>query len=133
MPAPLGSVRRDGETDDFLEWARSGRFLLRRCRRCGVFRGPQEALCPGCDSPDSEAAEASGGARVISWSVVHGRDPDGTYGPQAVVAIGELDEGPWWWTQVIDAGPSDLTTGRRLTVMFQAADGGETLPVFRLG
>lgn len=133
MAAPLGAVRRDADTGEFLAATSRGEFLLYRCRHCVSVGGPQERQCPNCSSTDSEAFAASGRARVVSWSVVHGRDPGGGFSPQAVVAIGQLDEGPWWWTQVLGAEPSDMATGRLLTVSFEPADGGETLPVFRLG
>ncbi len=132
MSTPLGALRRDPDTEGFLEATSRGEFLLYRCRNCGLVGGPQERQCPGCSSPGGEPFPASGGAQVVSWSVVHARGSDGTYAPQAVVAIGELDEGPWWWTQVLGAGPSDMATGRRMRICFEPADGGETLPVFRL-
>lgn len=132
MSTPLGAIRRDPDTEDFLEAASRGEFLLHRCRRCGLVSGPQEKQCPTCASPDGDPFPASGGAQVVSWSVVHGRDPDGNHSPQAVVAIGELDEGPWWWTQVFGADPSEMASGRRMRICFEPADGGEMLPVFRL-
>ena len=132
MALPLVSVVRDGNIDEFLDGAARGEFLLRRCRSCGTIAGPQEAQCPDCGAGDAEWMAASGGATVVSWSVVHGRMPDGTTGPQGVVAIGELDEGPWWWTQVLGAEPPDMRTGRRLAIAFEPVEGGETLPVFRV-
>jgi uncharacterized OB-fold protein len=124
---PLGAVRRDGNTAAFLDAASRGQFLLRRCTQCHHIGGPQEAQCPACASTDTEWVPAAGGAQVVSWSVVHARDT-----PPTITVIAEFDEGPWWWSQVVDADPSALATGRRLRVGFEAAEGGETLPVFRL-
>ena len=132
MSSPLGAVQRDSDNEQFLEAAARSEFVLYRCRSCGFVGGPQEKACPNCPSSEIEQCAASGGARVVSWSVVHGKRSDGHFEPQAVVVIGELDEGPWWWSQVIDAEPSDMTTGRRLRISFEAAEGGETLPVFVL-
>jgi uncharacterized OB-fold protein len=123
----LGAVRRDGNTAPFLDATARGEFLLRRCTQCQHIGGPQEALCPGCGSTETEWVPAAGGARVISWSVVHARNVAPT-----ITVIAEFDEGPWWWSQVVDAGEAELATGRRLRVAFADADGGETLPVFRL-
>ena len=132
MPTPLAHVHRDGNTADFLEGTARGVFLLRKCTACGTLRGPQEGQCNDCPSTETEWIPASGTAEVVSWTVVHGRFPDGTTGPQSIVAIGQLAEGPWWWTQVFDAEPTDMEIGRRLTIAFEPEDGGETLPVFRL-
>ena len=132
MMAPLGAVRRDDQTAPFLDAAARGQFLIRKCIECGGSGGPQESTCPNCGSTANEWVAASGGARLISWSVVHGRQPDGSTGPQSIVAIAELDEGPWWWSQVVGDDRVELATGCPLVIMFQPADAGETLPVFRL-
>ena len=132
MAAPLGAVRRDGQTAPFLDGAAEGRFLLRRCRDCRGSNGPQEATCPRCGSVASDWVAARGEADLVSWSVVHGRDAGGAFGPRSIVAIAQLDEGPWWWSQLVGARPEQLYTGRRLVIDFEAADGGESLPVFRL-
>jgi uncharacterized OB-fold protein len=132
MAATLGSVRRDGTTAEFLDGAARGEFLLRRCSGCGTFGGPQEGSCPGCGSLATDWVPASGRARVVSWSVVHGKGPDGGTAPQAIIVIAEFDEGPWWWSQLVDADPAAVATGSLLEVAFAPAEGGETLPVFRL-
>lgn len=132
MSGLLGAVRRDGTTDEFLDGAARGEFLLRACRNCGRVGGPQEAQCPACGSLDTAWSPAGGGARIVSWSVVHARGPDGTAIPDMVTVIAELDEGPWWWSQLTGADPADLATGRRLRIAFAPAEGGETLPVFEL-
>ena len=123
----LGSVRRDGNTAPFLDATARGEFLLRRCTSCQHIGGPQEALCPACGSSETGWVPAAGGAKVVSWSVVHAR-----HAPPTITVIAEFDEGPWWWSQLVDADPDALSTGRRLRVGFEEADGGETLPVFRL-
>jgi uncharacterized OB-fold protein len=123
----LGAVRRDGNTDAFLDATARGEFLLRRCIHCQHVGGPQETQCPACGSIETEWVRAGGGARVVSWSVVHARNAAPT-----ITVIAEFDEGPWWWSQVVDADPAELAAGRRLRVAFEEAEGGETLPVFRL-
>jgi uncharacterized OB-fold protein len=132
MSALLGAVGRDGTTDEFLDAARRGEFLLRACRNCDQTSGPQESQCPRCGSTDTGWTPAGGGARIVSWSVVHARNADGTTTPGTVTVIAELDEGPWWWSQLTGADPAELATGRRLRIAFAPAEGGETLPVFEL-
>jgi hypothetical protein len=129
---PLGTVRRDRDTAPFLDGAARGEFLLRRCRHCANIGGPQEAQCPACGSVAAEWIPAAGTARVISWSAVHGRAADGQTEPQNITVIAEFDEGPWWWSQIVDADPAEVETGRRIRVSFAPAEGGEILPVFQL-
>jgi hypothetical protein len=132
MAVVLGAVERDGNTAAFLDGTARGEFLLRRCTACGGMGGPQEPQCGVCGSLETEWVPAAGGALVVSWSVVHGRAADGGTAPQSIVVIAEFDEGPWWWSQVVDADSGEMTTGRRLVVAFEPAEEGETLPVFRL-
>jgi uncharacterized protein len=128
----LGPIRRDGDTAPFLDGAARGEFLLRRCLACSNVNGPPESQCTVCGSLESQWIPASGAARVVSWSAVYGKAVPGEPAPCTITVIAELDEGPWWWTQVVGADPSDMATGRRLQVGFADAEGGETLPVFRL-
>jgi uncharacterized OB-fold protein len=125
-------MRRDGNTAPFLDGTARGEFLLLRCRVCSNIGGPQESQCTVCGSIESDWVESSGAAWVVSWSVVHGRPVEGQPAPNTITVIAELDEGPWWWSQVVGADPAELATGRRLRVAFEEAEGGEMLPVFRL-
>ncbi|MGH9054940.1 MAG: Zn-ribbon domain-containing OB-fold protein, partial [Acidimicrobiales bacterium] len=92
--------------------------------------------CSVCDGEELDWAPASGRARLVSWAVVPSReagDLDHSAGspiPPAVPAIVELDEGPWWWSRVVGADPGSLVESLRLRVVFQAAEGGEAVPVF---
>jgi len=128
----VGAVRRDAETAEFFDGTARGEFLLRRCADCGTLGEPDIRRCRGCESVRLGWAPAAGGASVVSWAVVNGRV--GTDGPAArtVVAIAELDEGPWWWGQVLDADPVTIAAGQRLTISFEPAEGQEVVPAFRL-
>jgi uncharacterized OB-fold protein len=49
-----------------------------------------------------------------------------------VVAVGELDEGPWWWAQILDVEPNEVFLGMRVKIDFEVANGSdEYVPVFR--
>jgi uncharacterized OB-fold protein len=53
-----------------------------------------------------------------------------------VVGIVQLDEGPWWWAQLVGVDPDELRAGQRLRVEFQRPDsennaGHEAVAVFR--
>jgi uncharacterized protein len=130
----LGLVARDDATAEFLDGAARGEFMIQRCSACGRHSGPQAGQCHACGSTDLALVAAAGNASLVSWTVAHGRPgPDGTR-PTTVLAIAELAEGPWWWSQIIDVGdPGQLSAGRPLRIAFEQPDGSEPIPVFRLG
>jgi uncharacterized protein len=126
----VGPVERDEATAEFFDAAAEGRFLLRRCPD-GHYSEPPAALCTTCGAAQIGWAAAGGGASLVSWAVTWGKPgPDEEPAP-TVLAIGEFDEGPWWWAQLQDADPAELAVGVRLVVAF-AAGGSEMVPVFRL-
>jgi uncharacterized protein len=129
----VGAVVRDERTAAFFDGTAAGQFLLRRCARCQAWLTPLAVQCGPCGSATLTWAPAAGGAKVVSWAVPHTRpDADGRT-ETTVIAVVELDEGPWWWTQIADAAPDAVTAGARLQVDFQrASDESEYVPVFRL-
>lgn len=126
----VGPVDRDEATAKFFDGTAAGQFLLRRCAN-DHYSEPSAVQCTTCGSLDLQWAPAGGGAALISWAVTWPR-PVGDEEPAAtVLAIAELDEGPWWWSQLVNAEPDELTVGRRLAIAFRAA-GKEHIPVFEL-
>jgi uncharacterized protein len=127
-----GVVKRDATTAEFFAGTERGELLLRRCGACGQLSRPQARSCAECRSTDLSWEPAAGQGTVVSWSVVHGRAGEGEPPPPPiVVAIVELDEGPWLHAQLVDADPDSVTGGQRVTVGFEQPAGGEAIPVFR--
>jgi uncharacterized OB-fold protein len=122
-----GLVGRDDTTGAFFDGTAEGRFLIRRCPDGHASR-PQARQCSTCGRADLAWAPASGAARLITWAVV----PDRDGGPPTVVAVAELAEGPWWWSQVVGAEPGQLVEGQPLRIGFERPEGGEAVPVFEL-
>ncbi len=129
----VGPVVRDEATAEFFDGAAAGQFLLRQCH-AGHVSEPAAAQCTTCAATDLHWVPASGGATLVSWAVSWSRPSAGEPPRRTVLVIGELDEGPWWWTQLAGtAGPDTLTAGRRLRIEFQRADAEhEAVPVFVL-
>jgi uncharacterized protein len=126
----VGPVERDEATAEFFDAAAAGKFLLRRCP-AGHYSEPPAALCTTCGSTQLSWAAAAGGATLVSWAVTEGKHGQAGEPAATVLVIGEFDEGPWWWSQLLDADPAQLTAGARLVVAF-VPGGSETVPVFRL-
>lgn len=127
-----GVVGRDETTVAFFDGTANGQFLIRRCAPFGHASRPQARLCGVCGSPELRWEPASGRARLVSWAVVpvRRRQPDDPPRAPTVVAVAELDEGPWWWSQVAGADPGLLTEGMRLRIVYERAEGGEAVPIF---
>ncbi len=69
----------------------------------------------------------------MSWTVVWGRSSSDAGPERTVLVIGELDEGPWWWSQLAGADPASLAVGQRLRIEFRrGTDDHEAVPVFAL-
>lgn len=125
-----GPVARNDATSAFFDGTARGEFLLALCSQ-GHWNRPQATRCHACDSTELRGAAASGRARLVSWTVVHPRPGrDRTAEPSRVPAIVELEEGPWWWTQLVDVDPAALREGLALHVAFIRPEGSEAVPVF---
>ncbi|GAA2891826.1 hypothetical protein GCM10010472_57920 [Pseudonocardia halophobica] len=123
----VGKVARDAATAEFFDGTARGELLLRRCHD-GHLSSPYATACETCAAADLTATPAKGGGTVVSHAAAHRRD--GTTLPLVIV---ELDEGPWWWSCVVGAEPHEVTTGARVRLHHERADGGsEAVPVFRL-
>jgi uncharacterized protein len=126
----VGPVDRDAVTAEFFDGAAAGQFLLRGCP-AGHFSEPSSAACTTCASTDLRWTAAAGGATLVSWAVVWERATGAAEPNRTVLVIGEFDEGPWWWSQLVDADPASLAVGQRLRVDFRRADAlHEAVPVF---
>ncbi len=131
----VGPVVRDEASAEFFDGAAAGQFLLRQCA-AGHVSEPAAAQCTTCAATALHWVPAAGGATLVSWAVSWTRPAAGEPPRQTVLVIGELDEGPWWWTQLAgDPEPAvgALAAGRRLRIEFQRADAEhEAVPVFVL-
>ena len=126
------AVGRNEVTEAFFDATDRGVFLLRRCPD-GHFSRPQATFCEECRSLDLSYAEASGRAELVSWVVVPARPTPGDETPPAapgLPAIVQLEEGPWWWTSLVDADPATLSDRHPLEVRFVRPEGSEAVPVF---
>ena len=129
----VGPVSRDAATAEFFDGTAASRFLLRHCTACDALSAPQAAQCERCCSTALDWRPAACDAVLVSWTVAHGRpDASGT-ASRTIVGVAELAEGPWWWSQIVDADPAQLRVGTPLRIIFQRHDAQhEAVPVFVL-
>jgi uncharacterized OB-fold protein len=125
-------VRRSDDTANFLDGTSRSVFLLNRCAVCGTANDPQALLCRSCGSDQLVRMQATGDGHLVTWATVHFRPRDGVPEEPTTIGVVQLDEGIWWWSQLVDADVAALTAGTRVTIEFRrAGPSGEAIPVFK--
>lgn len=111
---------------DFQQGLAQGKLFGVKCQGCGAVSLPAPAVCPACGGQAFARHEAAGRGVVRAHTVV--RVAPLGFKPPYVVAMVELDEGPWVVGRLEadpdQAGPEVI--GQRVTVASQAAPQGAT-------
>ncbi len=116
-------------TKPFWDGAAAGRLMIQRCGACGQAVFYPRAICPHCWSDRLGWEQASGEARLKSFSDIHKPGHPG-WAPVApyVVGLVELAEGVTMLSLILADGPVPVGTPLR----FAPTDiGGRVLPAFR--
>ena len=131
--APAGIIRRDERSAPFFDAAAADRLLIRRCAECGRWLAPEAGGCYDCGGEDPGWAAASGHGTLVSWAVLHPRASAPGQPARTVLALVELDEGPWLHTSLTSTSPAAiaaLRAGQRVAADFVHPPEGESYPVF---
>ena len=115
------------ETKAFWDAATDGRLMIGKCNACGKVHYYPRAICPFCFSERVEWREASGEAKVYSYSIMH-RSPTGPY----TIAYVELKEGPRVLTNLVDCDFGKIAIDAPAKLVFKPSDGGAPVPFFTL-
>jgi uncharacterized OB-fold protein len=126
-------VSADENTEAFFAATGAGFLPLHQCRACGTVNGPNELSCSRCLSTDLEQVPAAGGGRVVSFTVQHSKPAADGSTHRLVAVIVELDEGPWWWTQLAGVDPAAVRVGDRVHLEIVTPEGGRAVPIVRPG
>ena len=127
---PLFPVHGDAESAAFLEGTARGEFLIVRDKITGEYLDPKFDV--DIDPERYERVAAAGTGDVVTWSVGHGKGSDGP--TRSVVAIVQLDEGPWWSTELVGVAPDSDLLGLKVRAEFVPTGVGEhdaVIPQFR--
>ena len=93
--------------DKYADALRQGKYLGLKCRVCGNFTVPPQKVCSSCQSEDMEIAELSRRGVVRSFTVIH--TPAEGFTPPYIVALVELNEGPWVTVNIVKFDPQKAT------------------------
>lgn len=125
-------VVRDAATAAFFDGAARGVFLLRRAVVSGEIVAPS-AEQDSTGGTELEWVEASGLGRVVSWAFVPQRGTGSDTPLEITIGVVELDEGPWWWTQLVGVDRDVAAEGLRVRAVFVKSGPSvpdEYVPVF---
>ena len=89
-------------------------------------------MCPDCGSDAWTWQPSSGRGRLFSWTVSH-RAPHPAFAAEVpyTVALVELEEGVRMVSGLREVSPESLQLDLPLEVVFEALEGGGSLPFFR--
>jgi uncharacterized protein len=116
-------------TRPFWDATAQGRLLLPRCNDCGQHFFRPEVACTHCFAVNWRWVEASGRGSLYSYSIVHKAPAPGFVVP-LVLAVVELDEGPFMFSNLVRCEHTDIRIGMRLQVQFDEVARGIHLPRF---
>ncbi len=109
-----------------------GRLSLQRCDACGQLRYPIAPVCPRCLATGFAWTAVSGRGRVFSYVVFHQVYHRAFQGDVPYnVALVQLDEGPFMFSNVVGIPNEDLRCDMPVSVVFERVSDGVTLPRFR--
>jgi uncharacterized OB-fold protein len=127
---PLLPVVDDHDTGGFFEAAARGELVVRTCNRCAQLLHLPRQHCFACGSDDTGWTSVPGVARLHSWTVVEHQVHPAFPVPYTVVVV-ELEDREARFIGHLPGRP-ELHVGDRLTVRFDRADDGTTIPNWEL-
>jgi uncharacterized OB-fold protein len=134
--ALLGAIRKvGGDPADlpFWEGCVAGRFLLHRCEMCARHYWPASRCIEHGDAAMAWV-ESSGRGQLYTYTVMHrAYTPETRDKVPFVIAVVQLDEGPFYHSNILDCAHDAVAVGMPLEVVMAPHDSGLTIPQFRPG
>ncbi|SFQ95412.1 Zn-ribbon domain-containing OB-fold protein [Desulfoscipio geothermicus] len=101
----------------YYEGLKAGKLLGLKCKNCGSYTVPPKICCAECGGTDVEVAQLSGRGEIRTFTVIRVA-PEGFKAPY-IVALAELEEGPWLMGNVDGLDPANTVediTGKKVKV-----------------
>lgn len=127
-PAEFVTDELDGP---FWEGTSQHKLLIQQCSGCDRYYWPA-TVCISCGDENLPWVEAKGIAKVHTYTVIHrpflmAWAADVPYN----VAVVELVEGPFMFTNIVNCENEDIKVGMEVEVVFEDQVNGGSLPKFR--
>ena len=116
-------------TRPFWDATAQGRLMLPRCNACGQHFFRPEVACTHCFATDWQWVQASGRGTLYSYSIVH-KAPAPGFPVPLVLAVIELDEGPFIFSNLVRCEHDDIRIGMQVQVQFDQVAKEIHLPRF---
>lgn len=120
------ALRHHPETLPFWSALGEGRFTVKGCTACGRAHWYPRAICPFCDSTETEWRDASGRGTIYSYTIMR------LAKPVYAIAYVTLDEGPTMMTNIVASDLEGVAIGKTVEIAIQRTDEGDCLPMFKL-
>ncbi len=91
----------------FAEGLKQEKLLGLRCNDCGAYTAPPKLVCFGCGSENLEIEELGKKGVIKTYTII--RVPPEGFQPDNVIALVELEEGPWVMGNVEDLPANEAT------------------------
>ena len=132
-PKPLPEITE--LTAPFWQAAKEGRLVMQQCRSCSKYVWCPRPACTECGRDELDWRELSGRGTVYSFTIIRqiaGRvarafENDIPY----VIAWVDLEEGPRYYTNIVECPVDDVEIGMEVEVVFDPANDDISLPKFR--
>ncbi|HUW65771.1 MAG TPA: Zn-ribbon domain-containing OB-fold protein [Spirochaetia bacterium] len=108
----------------FFNGLKEGRLQGLKCADCGAYTAPPKVACAECGGRELTVVELSGRGTIRTYTVIRVA-PEGFTAPY-VVAMAEMEEGPWLMGNVAvepDSSEGSLI-GRKVTVGHRLVEAG---------
>jgi uncharacterized OB-fold protein len=122
-------------TKPFWDYCRKHELRMQFCSSCNQWIWYPRAWCPSCGKRDAlEWKRLSGTGIIYSFTVIRqviDNSPAFNKDLPFIVGLVALDEGPRIYSNVIGAGPENLSIGDKVELFFDDVTEGISLPKFR--
>jgi uncharacterized OB-fold protein len=132
-PPPIlpHQVAPDDLDDPFWAGCVDHEFLLHRCRECGRAYWPASS-CLDHGTTAMEWVPARGTGEVFTYTVFHhAYDPRFADRVPYALAVVQLDEGPFFHTDILECDAGDVYVGMRVEVVYEDVAVDLAIPHFR--
>jgi uncharacterized protein len=131
--SPYPQPREDADNAAFLSAWRQGRLLIQHCNGCGRSIFYPRPICPYCWAGNLESREASGGGKVISYSLVR-RPNDPAFNDEVPIILAEIElaEGARLIARLVGCDPAQVHSSHAVALPPPGVCARYPLPVFHL-
>jgi len=119
-------------TRDFWKATKQGKLMIQHCSACNANIFFPKKVCPECWSVDLTWIEASGKAKVNTFTVMQDMvEPKFMKDLPYVLALVDLPEGIRMTTRIVNCRPEDVAIDMDVDVLFEEVSPECSLPMFQ--